>query len=155
MVIERLEGRVLLASYYFSAAGNDSTGTGSQTTPWASIAKLNTLDLNAGDLVFFRGGDTFGGGIVLQPTDAGSATSPVTINSYGTGRATISAGNGNAIHAYNSAGYDIKKLVLVVSPLTGSPLTTSNVGSGISFYNDGPGDAIYSWIRIDNIEASG
>ena len=154
-LVESLEGRTLLSSYYFSAAGNDATGNGSQAAPWATINKLNTLDLNPGDQVFFRGGDTFSGGINIDPTDAGTAANPVTINSYGTGRATISAGNGNAIHAYNCAGYDIKNLVLVGSPLTGSPLTTTNTGSGISFYNDAAGDVIYSRIRIDNVEAHG
>src|SRR5688572_18957656 len=87
--VERLENRVLLASYYFSAAGNDTTGTGTQAAPWATIAKLNALDLNPADSVFFRGGDTFTGKIDLVPTDTGTSASPVTINSYGTGRATI------------------------------------------------------------------
>ena len=74
-LIESLEHRTLLSSYYFSAAGNDTTGTGTQAAPWATINKLNSLDLNAGDSVFFRGGDIFSGGIYLNPTDAGASAS--------------------------------------------------------------------------------
>ena len=40
------------SQYYFSAAGHDQTGDGTELQPWRSISKFNTLDLEPGDRVF-------------------------------------------------------------------------------------------------------
>ncbi len=42
------------ANYYFSALGNDAIGNGSLASPWKTIGKFNTLDLNPGDSAYFR-----------------------------------------------------------------------------------------------------
>jgi hypothetical protein len=49
----------LAADYHFSVSGDDHAGDGSRTTPWASISKANTLDLEPGDRLLFKGGETF------------------------------------------------------------------------------------------------
>src|SRR5262245_12405381 len=59
--------------YYFSGAGSDTLGNGTLGSPWQSIAKFNTLDLNAGDNVYFRAGDTFMGNILLDATDSANS----------------------------------------------------------------------------------
>jgi hypothetical protein len=57
------------ADYHFSGLGSDSAGDGSLAHPWQSIGKLNSLDLNPGDNVLLRAGDTFVGNIVLNADD--------------------------------------------------------------------------------------
>jgi hypothetical protein len=47
--------------------------------------------------------ETFGT-VVLNANDAGTSASPVTIGSYGSGRATINAGDGTASTRRTSAG---------------------------------------------------
>jgi hypothetical protein len=58
-VMESFEPRTLLTTYYVSPTGNDSAGGTSSGSPFKTIAKVNTLDLNAGDKVLFQGGQTF------------------------------------------------------------------------------------------------
>ena len=45
-------------TYYFSASGNDNSD-GSVMKPFKTINKLNHLHLQAGNAVYFHGGDTF------------------------------------------------------------------------------------------------
>jgi hypothetical protein len=87
-------------SYYFSANGNDKDD-GSIQHPLKTIAYLNTLHLNAGDTIRFKGGDKFNGNIVLKVN--GIAAKPVTLTSYGDGTAIVNAENGTAIAVYQSS----------------------------------------------------
>jgi hypothetical protein len=91
----------------------------------ASIDALNALQLHPGDRVYFQGGETFPGTIMLGADDAGTATSPVELTSYGTGRATIAAGSASAVKIYNAAGFALHDL-----DLQGADAATST-GSGI------------------------
>jgi len=50
--------------------------------PFKTVAKVNTLNLVAGNKVFFRRGDTFIGGLVSKP---GAVGNPVKYGAYGTG----------------------------------------------------------------------
>lgn len=72
-----------MAIYYFSNAGNDTTGNGSIATPYASLAKATALVLSPGDNVLFNRGDTFRG--FLTTTANGSDISPITYGAYGSG----------------------------------------------------------------------
>ena len=137
------------AAYHFSPTGNDDTGNGSEAAPWATIAKANGLDLDPGDRVLFMGGATFSGGLTLDAQDAGTAAEPVVIGSYGTGRATINAGGGAGVYAYNVAGLEVRDLVV-----RGTGVAT-NTTDGVSFYMDRPGAVKLEHVRIDNVEASG
>src|SRR3954463_12928290 len=63
-VIDELESRRLLAAtYYVSASGNDNAEGTTIATAWKSIARVNQADLNPGDKVLFEGGHTFSAGI--------------------------------------------------------------------------------------------
>jgi hypothetical protein len=70
-------------TYYFSQAGNDQSGTGSQASPWRSLAKAQaTLDAHPqGDLalLFERGG------VWREQTGLDTAVPNITIADYGTG----------------------------------------------------------------------
>src|SRR3954447_26943126 len=101
--VENLEQRRLLAlavattiapdevpghSYYVSPSGNDNND-GSITNPFQTIARVNALDLQPADGIFFEGGATFSGSLKLTQEDAGTALQPILVRSYGAGRATI------------------------------------------------------------------
>ena len=147
-VIENLESRELLSSYFIS--------TDSQ------YAALSSKKLVAGDTVLLKGGTTFHGRLYLDPTDAGNASSPVTITSYdpktnaaisssaaASARATISAGSGDGIFVWDTAGVTIKGLNIVGSG------ATVNKGAGINFYSDKGGTSKLSGVTIDHVDVSG
>lgn len=103
------------ADYYVSPTGNDTNDGTSTAAPWKTVAKVNGRSLAAGDRVFFQGGQTFtDAGLQLYSDDTGSAVNPVTVGSYGTGRATLQPPvTQNAIDIYNTAGLYIRDLILV------------------------------------------
>ena len=72
-------------TYYVSAAGSDANTGKSTSTPWKSIAKLNTVSFTSGDAILFRCGDEFQGQISL-------GQSGVTLGSYGSGNKPIISG---------------------------------------------------------------
>lgn len=76
----------LATNYYFSSSsGDDSRTQSSAGLPWKSIEKLNSIfnQLNPGDSVFFKKGDTFYGTITVNTS--GSPEKPIVISAYGEG----------------------------------------------------------------------
>lgn len=90
------------ARYYVSVAGSDSNPGTSSSAPWKSLAKVNSIVLKPGDIVSFRKGDTWSGGIVAN--QSGTAAAPITLNGYGSGTApTVTGGkSGNCIRINGS-----------------------------------------------------
>ena len=115
----------------------------------ADLTALNTLSLRPGDRVFFQAGETFAGTLELNSDDAGTPAAPVVISSYGTGRATIAAGNRSAIKIYNAAGFDISRLNLV-----GASAATST-GSGIDAGVYLPDNTKLPYLHFTDIAVSG
>lgn len=77
-------------TYYVSPSGSDSNNGTSPSTPWQTIAKVNSVTLTAGQNVLFNGGQTFSAASApLAPVGTGTSGSPITIGSYGTGNAII------------------------------------------------------------------
>lgn len=83
-------------AYYISVSGNDSN-KGNEAAPWKTIARLNTIHLNAGDTVYFEGSQVFTGNIIIDSNSSGTKERPVIITSYGNGNAAINAGNETAL----------------------------------------------------------
>src|SRR5688572_26014635 len=113
--VEMLESRTLMSTYYVGAGGSDANAGTSTAAAWASIAKVNAVNLNPGDRVLFEGGRSFTGNLRFDATDDGTAAAPITVSSYGTGRATIRQplAGGEAINVQNTAGYVISNLNVV------------------------------------------
>ena len=132
--------------FYVSALGSDVNGGTSPTAPWRTFGPLNLRSLQPGDRVLLRGGDTLDGTIALDATDRGSPSAPIMVTSYGSGRATIRAGNGSAIYAYNTAGITVTNV---------NAVGNGSASSGIVFYADLPGDVKLDTIRIDTVEVRG
>jgi hypothetical protein len=112
---EPLEERALMSTYYVSPAGNDSHAGTSVSTAWKSITKVNSVSLKPGDTVLFQGGQTFDGSMYFSSGKGGSATSPVTIGSYG-GIATIYSGTSDGARVFNTGGFLFENLKFQGTP---------------------------------------
>jgi len=136
----RLQGKASV--YYFSASGNDGND-GSIDSPWKTISKLNAIQLKAGDSVRFEGGQTFAGNIIIDSADAGVNGKPVTITSYGKGKAIIDGGNGTAITISNTKFIAVNNL-----QFRGTGRKTGNTKDGVFIsYSES--------IVVDSIDVSG
>lgn len=67
-------------NYYVSNSGNDSNSGTSTSTPWKTIAKVNTFTFSPGDQILFRNGETFYGGLILK--GSGASGQPITVGAY-------------------------------------------------------------------------
>ncbi|MFT3911845.1 MAG: T9SS type A sorting domain-containing protein [Ferruginibacter sp.] len=81
-------------TYYVAASGSDSNNGTSSSTPWKSLSKVQSVCNNgtvkAGDYILFNKGDVFTGSLLMASiwgysAQSGTATSPITFSSYGTG----------------------------------------------------------------------
>ena len=130
--------RHLSATYYISPAGSDSNSGTSASTPWQTVAKVNKARLSAGNTVLFLGGANFSGSISGK---GGTASSPITYGSYGTGRATILAGGGTGFSATGKTGIVINNLNFVGAGIA------ANTGNGILMSG--------SNLSVDHVAVSG
>jgi hypothetical protein len=135
--------------YYFSPRGDDAAGAGTVEQPYRTIARASALELNPGDRVLFEAGQTFTGSLKLDARDAGTPGQPITIGSYGAGRATFEAGNATAVRVENAGGVRVADLVMVGA----GPRV--NCGSGVEFVNSLPGGKKLRHVRVENVEAVG
>lgn len=105
--------QAMAASYYVASDGDDSGPGTSPERPWQTVARVSSARFEAGDNVRFKGGQTFSGSLRLTREDSGAASKPLTISSYGEGRATIQAGKETGIDATDVENLAIENLVLV------------------------------------------
>ena len=97
-----ISGAGRAADYYVSPSGNDANSGASPEQAWQTIDKVNTVTFGAGDSIFFEGGVIFTGGLEFDAKDAGTSSNPVTVGSYGMGRATINSGKKHGLYARNT-----------------------------------------------------
>ncbi len=129
--------------YYVNTSGSDSNNGTSTTTPFKTIAKVNSLSLSPGDSVLFQGGQTFSGAIVCPST--GLASAPITFGSYGGGRATVNSGTAIGFLSTSQAGIIVQNLVF-----NGNG-STNNV-DGVRFNNTS--GAVLANIQAINVDAT-
>lgn len=140
--------------YYLSPSGSDSgSGLSPGAGAWKTISKVNARSFVAGDRILFEGGQTFTGTLAFGTDDTGTAANPIAVSSYGTGRATISAGAGKGISVYNTTGFAISELAVLGA--WNATNQTGNTGSGIELYVDLPGATKLDSVRVDNVEVAG
>ena len=137
-----------LAVYHVSSTGNDTNDGRSPTTAWQTVARANAGTYNAGDQLLFQGGQTFSGALAFDASKLlGTAAQPVTIGSYGTGRATISSGSAAGFTALDVAGFQLRDLVFIGNG-------TSDV-NGVLIHNSQSGNGKLQYIRVLNVEILG
>jgi hypothetical protein len=140
----------ITATYYVTTIGNDANlGTGtSAATAWKTLTPVNSHVFVPGDRIFFNGGETFAGGMFIQNVASGSSN-PITLDSYGTGRATVNTTSTTSVgcYIYRMAGMVIQNLNFTGPGVTGT-------SDGILFYNDAA-STTYNYIRITNCNLTG
>ncbi len=147
-----LSSTALATDYYVSPSGDDSNPGTSPSTAWQTIDKVNSVSFSAGDSILFEAGEMFIGSLYFDASDAGTATNPVTVSSYGSGgdgRATISSGTSDGLYAYDCAGFDVTDLKFI-----GSGYNVPG-GYGIRFYTDRGDGVKLERVYIDNVDVSG
>ena len=136
--------------YYVSPSGNDSNMGISSGKAWKTIDKVNSVAFKHGDRILFEGGKKFIGSLKFDAADDGTRANPVTVGSYGKGRATISSGTDHGFYAHNCEGFCVKDIVFV-----GAGHTVDGDFSGIVFHTDLDTGAKLEYVRIDNVDVSG
>ncbi|MBV8731555.1 MAG: right-handed parallel beta-helix repeat-containing protein [Acidobacteriia bacterium] len=133
--------------FYISPSGNDGNDGRTPATAWATLMKVDISAFKPGDHILFQGGQTFSGVIYFGANSQGTASNPIIVTSYGTGRATIQPGTLVGLLAYNTAGIELSNLNFVGG--------AGNTRDGVQFYTDLPGNVTLQHIRIDSLEISG
>ncbi|HSW97045.1 MAG TPA: hypothetical protein VLF89_04440 [Candidatus Saccharimonadales bacterium] len=134
-------------TYYVSSSGNDTNNGLSQTSPWQTINKVNSMTFQPGDSILFEGGQTFYGKLYFTGNNSGTMVSPITIASYGTTSATINGGTSDTFFAYKVGGFSIHNIIF-----SG---TSGNTGSAINFYTDTTPGTLLDYIAIADVSING
>lgn len=134
-------------TYYCSPSGSDQNDGKSPATALQTLARCRELDLNPGDKLFLEGGQNFTGYLIFNAEDAGTPENPVTLGSYGTGRATITSPDSTAILIWNAGGFIVQDLIL------DGKNRVKNHGYGLFFWNGLPKSDKRKHLRIQRILA--
>jgi P2-related tail formation protein len=100
-------------NYYISPVGNDNNNGTSPTTPWKTIAKINSRTFSAGDVIMFQRGGVWRE--TLSPLSSGSASGQISFSAYGTGAKPVI--NGADIYRGNWATTAKPNIWTINSPL--------------------------------------
>lgn len=99
------------ATFYLDAERGDDANPGtSAERAWRTLDRAGRAALGPGCRLLLAGGQTFHGTLALTKDDGGSPSAPVTIASYGQGRATIDAGAGDGLTLTDCAHVTIHDL---------------------------------------------
>lgn len=131
-----------ISSYYVNSQNGDDRNPGTIEKPFQTVERVNQLKLQAGNSIFFAGGQTFKGNLYFKGI-SGTKESPVQVSSYGHGRAIIDAENGTGIKADSCLWFQVKNLKVV-----GTDRLKGNQGSSIELRKT-------QNCLVDSIEASG
>ena len=135
--------------YYVSLLGDNSNTGASKTDAWQSIDRVNAAELLPGDSVLFHANQTFLGNLCLAYKGTSRVSKPITVGSYGFGKATIDAGNGAGFVVKNMGGVHLRELNFVGAG------ASENADSGILFMNTLPGGIKLRDIQIHRVDVSG
>jgi Right handed beta helix region len=124
-------------SFYVSPRGDDEASGLTRQDAWRSLARVNRLALRPGDRVLLEGGASFAGGLALDALDGGDPEQPVRIGSYGAGRASIDAGDGDAVVITDASGVIVERLILRGGWLADAQ--SGNEGEGVRATGTQPG----------------
>ena len=136
-------------TYYVNCAHGDEAASGeSPSSPWQTLAKIDSITLRAGDTILFRRSVTCHG--TFEPHGSGTATLPIVVGAYGTGARPVLDGDGAraAVVLRNVQEWVLHGLAIT------DPGPTSALGSlrtGIEVLNDRLGIARGFTIENDDI----
>ena len=113
-------------TYYLSPSGDDTADGRTPATAWRTLARLQAHAHAPGDTYLFQGGAIFTGALELY---VGDPENPITLASYGEGRATIASGGRRALWMLTPGGLHVHDLNLIGDGTA--------VANGIDWTNDG------------------
>lgn len=128
--------------YYVSNEGNNDF-PGTMEKPFKTIDKINSLNLEPGDSVFFQANNTFIGTILLDSLDSGNDQTNVIISSFGEGKARIDGGRNSGLMSDHCSYLLIQNL-----NFKGIGRKDGNTEDGV-FISNGKN------IQVDRVEISG
>jgi hypothetical protein len=149
--------------------GDDDNSGRTPGTPWRTLEQVADSEFVGGDRLLLRGGQRFTGRIAFDSESLRSTSDddPLTIGSYGSGRATIRAPRrAGAITFSNVSGVRVSALDLVgrgnrVDNCRGTGFTASSTGEGVSgpaglrFVARDLDGTLADGITIDHVDVSG
>ncbi len=116
-------------AYYISRKGSPKND-GSIRKPFAALDSVVLSKLNAGDTVYFMGGERFDTSLYIHSLRAGTRENPIVISSWGNAKATIASGNKTGLLVYDSEYIKIENLHFV-----GSGRKKGNTKEGLCLSN--------------------
>lgn len=140
-------------TYYVDARkGNDTNLGTTSALPWRTLERVAQGHYTGGDRILLRGGERFSQLLLLSPANlaATSARAPLTLGSYGRGRATLAPGSGSALVAVNVAGVRISDL-----NFSGDRRGCGSINDGIFFDARGRRGTLSSGISIHRVDVKG
>lgn len=141
------KGRDQGRTYYVNGStGSDSNRGRSSASPWQTLAKVNATNFLPGDKILFAGGQTYTGQLAIAANMPGKATKPITIGSYGTGRATITRNTGTVVEIANQGGITVQDLIIT---------STGTSWAGLLAYNDLSGGVRKDKLVIQRVLVTG
>lgn len=147
-------GAVIVTSagkYYFSSStGNDATGTGTISAPYASLTKLNSVfaTSSAGDSFLLKRGDTFYGFIIAGRS--GTASLPMVIAPYGSGADPIVTGF-TTISGWTNVGGGIWESATTTALLPFlNMVVVDGVNTGMGRWPDANADGLGGWNTFES-----
>ena len=143
---------IVLKKYYADPSSTSAITDGSFANPWKTIAQVNagTTNLNPGDSVFFKKGQSFTGS--LQITGIGNAISPIVYSTYGIGnKPELTVTTGDVIDIVNGQYIIVDGLKILDKTIdTTNHTTTAKIQYGIVIQN-----SPYCTIRNNDISLVG
>ncbi|WP_019890711.1 hypothetical protein [Streptomyces purpureus] len=133
---------------YVSPDGDDRNDGLPPARPWRTLAHADTVRFRPGDRLRLQGGARHRVTLTIGAGDAGSSKAPVVIESYGEGRATIAAPGTAGISVHNTAGIEVRGIVLV-----GDARSCARE-DGIRFFSDLPRDRKLDHVVISGVDVS-
>ncbi len=139
----------MATTYYISNTGDDLNSGLSPGQAWASTLRIYSAPIVAGDSILFEGGHKFLANLYFAPPRVGRRDAPITLASYGNGKATLKAEGTLGIMIENGGGFVIRNLVL-----EGDGLETNN-SYGLYVKSSMAQNQRFPFIYIDSVEVSG
>ncbi|HHW00180.1 MAG TPA: DUF5123 domain-containing protein [Clostridiaceae bacterium] len=99
--------------YVDSVNGNDNNNGTSESTPWKTLSKVNSMTFQPGDQIKFKAGGSWTG--QLLPKGSGSSGNPIVITKYGTGADPIidGAGASYTMRLHNQQYWEIRNIEIM------------------------------------------
>ncbi|MEU7008460.1 right-handed parallel beta-helix repeat-containing protein [Streptomyces sp. NPDC046332] len=135
-------------TFYVSPHGDDDNDGLAPDRAWRTLLKADAVTYKPGDRLRLLGGVRHRGTLTLGPREAGSASRPVVVESYGTGRATIEAAGTEGISVYNTGGVEVRDIAVVGDDRAYATST------GIKFFSDRPDEGKHEHVVVADVDVS-